>query len=124
MGIQLIDNMKKTFNYLFFISTAIIFLTCCTTPLLVPSEHDAERSHVTGNNISLADLQSGHQLYISKCGNCHYLYRPNKLSEEQWKKKIPEMAAKAKISSMEQGRILHYLVAMHDAYEYPQQAKK
>ncbi|MBI3502921.1 MAG: hypothetical protein HY063_14110 [Bacteroidetes bacterium] len=103
------------------IKTKIIFillgitLACCTTPLLVPNENDVSRAQTKWSGSDLASLQKGHSLYMNKCGSCHYLHRPNKYSEEKWKKEMPEMSNRAKLTGEEQELVLHYLLTMREA---------
>jgi hypothetical protein len=113
-------SKKKIFTVPLFLIPYILFLFCCTTPLLVPTETDLARAQNKWSNINLVSLKQGHALYVNKCGSCHYLYRPNKYSEEKWKKEMPEMSQRAKISGEEQELILRYLLSMHDAYSHTQ----
>ncbi|HEY4800306.1 MAG TPA: hypothetical protein VII99_14595 [Bacteroidia bacterium] len=116
--------MRPKFIYITAFGFIAIELACCSTPLLIPSEQDAARTKTTETAVTLEELKSGHELYIRKCGNCHYLYRPNRFTEEKWKAKIPKMALKAKISGDEQNRVLRYILAMRDAYNEPARKKK
>lgn len=93
----------------------MLFATGCISPLLIPAEQDVSRAKVKWESVTLGSLKQGHQLYMSKCGSCHYLYRPPKFSEEKWKKEMPDMSERAKISKIEQEHILTYLLVMREA---------
>ena len=88
----------------------LILLYCCTPKLLPPTEADATRT-----KSSLSSLQQAHTLYINKCGACHALKLPTSETEEGWKKIVPDMAKKAKLSAAEEDLILHYVLAMREA---------
>jgi len=106
------------------LTLGILLVASCSVPLLVPTENDASRAQIKWNDENLAALQHGHQLYINKCGKCHYLYRPNKLSDEQWQNKLDKMSLKAKLTIEEKELILRYLITMRDSYVQQEQAKK
>ena len=66
-----------------------------TDSLYVPTAADATTT------ATLADLQSGRDLFISKCGACHSLYVPESLSASSWKSIVPVMAAKTNLTAAE-----------------------
>ena len=90
----------------------IIVFNSFTKALLVTSEEYIDKSTLTTFNTTIEDLKNGQNIYISKCGNCHYLYRPIRFSEEKWRHEMPEMSVKSKISNEQQALILKYLLTM------------
>lgn len=90
----------------------MLLILGCASPLLVPTEHDAERARVQWPTATLSSLSEGQQLYVSKCGSCHYLYRPHQFAAEKWVEEMDEMAGRAKLTSSEKERVLVYLVTM------------
>ena len=100
-----LDSIFKKFGCV----AILILLYCCTPKLLPPTEADATRT-----KSSLSSLQQAHTLYINKCGACHALKLPSSKNEYVWKKIVPDMAKRAKLSAQEEGLILHYVLAMRE----------
>ena len=92
-----------------------IVLVSCATTQLIPTEQDLILAPVHGSGSDLASLNKGYNLYVNKCGACHYLYRPAKFEAEKWKRDMPEMSERAKITKEEQRLILNYLLTKHEA---------
>lgn len=90
--------MKKAYFLLLF-----PFFLSCATQLYVPSE--------SINNIPLADLKHGRELYVRNCASCHQLYAPEKYQPKVWAQNLEEMQPKAKISNAEKDFIYQYLIA-------------
>jgi len=90
-------------------------LAGCSDTLHLPTEHDLALAPVNGNNMDIESLDNGYNLYVNKCGSCHYLYRPTRFSEEKWKMEVPKMAGKAKLSQEQQELVLQYLLTMREA---------
>ena len=74
-----------------------------TNSLYVPASTD-----VTAN-ATLAELQSGHTLYVGRCGACHGLYSPDDFSSAQWTSILSSMAPKAGLSSSEKTLVYKYV---------------
>jgi hypothetical protein len=74
-----------------------------------PIETDVAVAKKHWSDASLSQLNAGHTLYINKCGNCHYLHRPDKYSNEKWHEMIPIMAKKAKLDSLQVDLITKYI---------------
>jgi len=103
--------MSKKYYYLLILTLSLVG---CSKTLLIPSNENVSALTLETSNTSVEDLKDGQKLYIIKCGNCHYLYRPARFSEEKWKHEMPEMAVKAKISTTDQNQILKYLLVMRE----------
>ena len=58
---------------------------------------------------NLADLQSGHTLYLNSCGSCHSLYSPDSYSSSNWTSILVSMAPKAGLTSSEKSLVLKYV---------------
>ena len=58
---------------------------------------------------TLAELQAGRKIYISKCGGCHNLYLPEKYTKQEWSRQIDEMKEEAPLDSAERDLVLKYL---------------
>src|ERR1035437_8196158 len=86
-----------------------LFLLCCSTTLMPPIETDVTVAKKHWSDASLPQLNEGHMLYINKCSHCHYLYRPDKYSDEKWNKMLSLMGKKAKLDSSEVALITKYI---------------
>lgn len=93
----------------------ITLITGCVPVLMLPVAKDVERANAFGNIITLINLQDAHKLYVNKCGNCHFLYRPYKFTKEKWIAIMPEMKKEAKLSDEEYNLMLKYLIVMQES---------
>ncbi len=84
----------------------------CTNNGLVPSEKKIEAIKNQGFSFSADSLKEGYRLYVHKCGNCHFLYRPSKFTVEKWDSVMPVMSGKAMIAQKEKQLILNYILIM------------
>ena len=104
--------MKKTIYVLLSIG-----IYCCT-PKLAPSsftESDVARGKAFWSDCSVAKLDAAHTLYMNKCASCHSLKAPESEDEAGWRKIVPPMAKKAKLSAEEESQILNYVLTMREA---------
>jgi len=102
----------RTIIYLVFLLS--ISLTSCAPALIAPVQSDAENGSAQFPGLTYNDLSSAHRLYINKCGGCHFLYRPYQFEVEKWKKELPEMKGKAKLTEKEYSLLISYIMTMND----------
>lgn len=91
--------------------TILLGILACT-PLFYPTSKDVERARHLWHDADSLQLVTGRQLYIDRCGTCHYLYRPHQFTPEEWKHNIDEYADEAKLTPQEKQLILRYLITM------------
>lgn len=96
-------NSKKKIRFILFIAG---ILAACSPALYMPTMEDATRS-----GISTDSLMIGRALYTNHCASCHNLHLPEQYTRSQWKKEIPDMQQKAKISDEETRLITNFLLA-------------
>jgi hypothetical protein len=60
---------------------------------------------------TLRELEDGRLVYMMDCSKCHALDAPERFSEEQWRRIVPEMAKSAKISPRASDLLLDYLLS-------------
>src|SRR5438045_1560382 len=104
--------MKKI-AYVLLILTGIY----CCTPKLAPTssgftEADVTRGKTFWSECNMEKLTAARTLYTNKCGTCHSLKSPDSRSEEAWRKIVPPMAQKAKLTQEEQDMVLAYVLTM------------
>lgn len=93
------------------IGSMILLLASCATNLYLPTYDDA-----TSHNISLSALQSGRELYISKCSTCHNLFLPNNYTKPEWLLIMSKMEKPAKIDSTQKDLIMKYVDTGNASY--------
>lgn len=104
--------MKKhqlnTLSVLFFV-LAVAMVSCTkeasttSDSLYVPSNSDVTAS------ATLADLQQGRTLYISKCADCHSLYLPESFTASQWRSILPTMTPRTNLTSAQVQLVTKYV---------------
>ncbi|MEY4572427.1 MAG: hypothetical protein RLZ10_1666 [Bacteroidota bacterium] len=89
---------------LFSVSVSILFLTSCSkgTVSAVQETNSEVKSEFNETKAAL--------LYTNNCGSCHNLQPREKYTTSQWKKIVPPMAKKAKLSVDEEEQILQYVI--------------
>jgi hypothetical protein len=91
------------FGILLSISSCKKSTFAATDSLYVPTAADATTS------ATLAELQSGHTLYVNNCGACHGLYSPDSYSASNWTSILSSMAPKAGLSSANKALVYKYV---------------
>ena len=91
---------------------AIALAECGGSAVPEPEAADAVRVSPHFPDVTLAELQHGRTLYLSRCGSCHVLKRPAELPPEQWQTEVSDMRTKngVKLSDAEAQAIVRYLV--------------
>jgi mono/diheme cytochrome c family protein len=92
----------KTISALF----VVLAFTACSTKLYVPSDSNVNKRQ----SATLAELQKGHELYKSNCGNCHKIAKPGEYSADQWTKILEKMGPKAKLNQAQVALVYKYVV--------------
>ena len=103
---------------IFFITAALLFIYCCTPLIKPPADTDIQTAQKHWHNATVLQLNEGYYLFIHKCGNCHYLYRPARFTEEKWTKEIPEMGKKAKLDSAQTEAVKRYILTALETKSY------
>jgi len=72
----------------------------------VPDSSMAIRSNTT-----LDTLQTGHGVYMRKCGECHTHLLPDEITSADWHVIVPGMAWNAGITPNEEKALMKYIIA-------------
>lgn len=88
----------------------IAVLVSCAGTVPEPTLTHAAWASQRWPDTKIQDLSAGRQLYVLKCSGCHSLHAPEKLSGQQWEKTVPEMMARARLTTEEATLIVRYLV--------------
>ena len=68
-----------------------------------------------GDEVRLADLRAGRELYVNKCSACHALFGVDRYSDREWREEVEEMLRlrKVKMAGDERDRLILYLTTMN-----------
>ncbi len=100
---------------------AAVVLWCCTPGLMPPSEADVHSANKHWSDATHAQLSEGYTLYKNKCGSCHYLYRPDKFSNEKWTHEILEMSNRIQLDSSQVSLITRYILTAKETGSFAKQ---
>jgi hypothetical protein len=95
-------------KYIYIIVTTVF--AACASAIPIPDESDLKNTPGQELNSSIDELRSHRELYIQKCSGCHGLYLPSQYSQTEWKKILPMMNQKSKLSAAEAAGIERYLL--------------
>jgi cytochrome c5 len=95
---------------------SLVLLTACS--MFQPSQRKVSKDAPIPNEamaksskVSLETLQTGHGVYMRKCGECHTHLLPNEVSNADWHIVVPGMAWNAGITPADEKALLKYLIA-------------
>lgn len=97
--------MKKVIYTL----SAIAVLAACT-PKTAEVIEVVEVETVETEKFPNTEVAEGSQLYMDHCGKCHKHKTVTDYNQEQWKKIVPNMAAKSKLDATQENKILQYVM--------------
>lgn len=107
--------MKELKNKYLLLTTISIFLICCAPAIIKPTMEDVDVAKKKWNDVSLDQLDKGYSLYVSKCGSCHFLYKPSRFPESKWLEMFPKMKIKAKITDEQIDLIMKYVITKRNS---------
>lgn len=77
-----------------------------------PGQTDLTQAQQSWPGTQLQELETGRQLYLSRCGSCHRPFEPHQLSEAMWPEAVTEMREQAKLDDAQVSAITKYIVTM------------
>lgn len=89
--------------------SAIAILAACT-PKTAEVIEAVEVENVETEKSPNTEVAEGSQLYMDNCGKCHKHKTVTDYNQEQWKKIVPNMAAKSKLDATQENKILQYVL--------------
>lgn len=87
----------------------------CAPKILVPTASHESEAKKKIPDITLAQMQKGHEIYIARCGTCHKLIKPTEYSDQKWEKILPVMSKKAKLIQTEYDLVHRYVFGVRAA---------
>ena len=101
----------KKINIVLIVGTAMI-VSHCSSNFYIPTSLQISYAKEIWPEADSAYLLRGYNLYVNKCGGCHYLYKPDSYKPERWNKVLPIMRDKAKLNEEEYNCINRYIQAL------------
>ena len=101
-------KISKAFFMPIVIVLVAFSLSSCKKNLSSDSLYTPTAADVT-STATLADLEAGRNLFISKCGACHSLYSPDSYSAASWKSIVPNMAARTNLTAAQITQVIKYV---------------
>src|ERR1041385_5919286 len=86
-------------------------LIACTTVVVHPGPRDATWASEKWPGTTIADLEHGRDVFVSRCSGCHDLPSPGAKKPDEWASVVGEMASGARLSASDQDLVLRYLSA-------------
>lgn len=83
-----------------------------TTQIPKPGPDDVARAVARWPETTLADLERGRSLYVTRCGSCHRLIEPRHISPEAWPAHVDDMSERAKLEPEQAAAVSRYLVTV------------
>lgn len=90
----------------------ITMLASCAAPIPRPTDADVLRAATQRPETTLAELERGRSLYMSRCSGCHRPYPPGWLVPAGWPAQVDEMAERAKLGTDHRELILLFLTTL------------
>ncbi len=93
------------------ITIGLFILYGCASKLYVPAPVNVEKARAVSPDITLEQMRSARDLYITKCSSCHNLHLPREFTAPEWQKNLDRMQPKAKITDAQKQLLYAYLVS-------------
>lgn len=86
----------------------MLFSSCQKNAIGSSSLYVPTASDVT-STATLNQLTQGRSIYVNNCGRCHNLYSPDTFTASVWQSVVPNMAARAGLTSAEAVLVYKYV---------------
>jgi hypothetical protein len=88
-------------------STSILIY--CSSYSYIPTPAEVKRAQEKWPDVDSATLFKGYTNYKDNCGECHFLYKPEQYTLDEWESILPKMKQKANLSEEDIGLIKKYI---------------
>ncbi|MBT8207716.1 MAG: hypothetical protein KJO18_05525 [Acidimicrobiia bacterium] len=96
---------------------ASLVVGCATIEQLAPPVDQVLLGAATVDDDSIAMLQDGRDVYITRCARCHSPEPVTAYTREEWQTILPRMVEEAGLSAEERLSVGEYIVAVLTAHE-------
>ena len=90
----------------------VLVAGCVRSTAPAPAEADLNRARAQWPAITMDELNRGHAIYVSHCGNCHLVPKPRDHRPEDWPAIVDAMSARAELTDDEHALVERYVVTM------------
>lgn len=97
-------------------------VACAATSAPPPRQADVVRIERQFPGTTLAELEKGRSVYLSRCTSCHAPVAPASIPAQRWPHEVQEMSERARLGS-DEPLVVKYLVAQALRSELPAQEK-
>jgi hypothetical protein len=91
---------------------SLIFITACAVHLPMATQLDVDRGKALYPGYDMSQLEAGQKIFSEKCGRCHKLKRPDRVTPATWTKVLPSMIKKSKLNTTDAGLVEKYIRVM------------
>ena len=85
-------------------------VACGASATPAPVQADVARIENRFPGTTLAELEKGRSVYLSRCTSCHAPVAPRSISAERWPHEVREMSERARLGE-DESLVVRYLVA-------------
>ena len=78
----------------------------------IPEVPNPSAAMAQKSGFSLEKIQRGHEVYMLKCGECHFYQLPQNLDIDEWQVTVPKMIKHAGLEPADEKAVLAYVVAV------------
>lgn len=103
----------KTLCCLAVAAVALLALVSCESTNYGPPPVTAQMAKTGSHRVTMATLQEGRNLYVSRCIECHTLPVVSRYPAAQWPRIVDEMAERASLQPAQHNAVLAYILAAH-----------
>jgi mono/diheme cytochrome c family protein len=96
---------------LFSVCAIAYLLMGCQSGSFAPPPVTPQMAKTAGPRVTLATLQQGRKLFVSRCLECHTLPPVSSRSAMKWPGVVDRMAARSSLKSAERDALVDYLQA-------------
>jgi cytochrome c5 len=99
------------------IAAATLLLTFCkttstgTSAAYEPTADQVTEASTRWPGTTAILLKEGHNIYVTKCNECHKTFAVVKFSEKKWLHEIDDMAPRAKLTAVEKEQLTRYILS-------------
>jgi mono/diheme cytochrome c family protein len=102
--------MKRLSLLAFLLVEGLLFFSSCQkNDVITPDTIYVPTAADVTSTATLAELQKGRTLFVSKCGACHGLYSPDSFSASSWSGVLSNMIPKTGLSAADAALVKKYV---------------
>jgi mono/diheme cytochrome c family protein len=94
------------------IALGVAAASCGASTAVLPDARDAHWAEERWPGTTVADLQHGRSVFVTRCSSCHGLPDPSGSTAAEWGPLVDKMADRAHLTPEERNDVVHYLSAV------------